>query len=264
MWYKFELFAIIALISWAIVIPFSLFKGVKFIRIIKEIATLTGILSISVFIIILWNRLERPPMRTLGETRLWYSFFLSIIGYFIYKRWKYSYFLSYSIFLAALFLFLNYIKPEIHNKTLMPSLQSIYFIPHVIVYMIAYAFLAASSLIGFRGLIDKYRNKYKEKTLNLADNIVYIGFGFLTLGIIFGALWAKEAWGHYWTWDPKETWALLTWMVYLIYIHFRYNKPKSHKTHLSVLTLAFIILLICWLGISYLPSAQSSVHVYQG
>ena len=98
--------------------------------------------------------------------------------------------------------------------------------------------------------------------MKLADNLVYIGFAFLTLGLIFGALWAKEAWGHYWTWDPKETWAFLTWMGYMIYMHYRYHRPANINGPLWTLTLAFVILLIAWFGVNYLPSAQSSVHVY--
>ena len=100
------------------------------------------------------------------------------------------------------------------------------------------------------------------KTLQLADNLVYIGFSFLTLGLLFGALWAKEAWGHYWTWDPKETWAFLTWLAYLTYMHFRTYQPKKTRAPLWTLSLAFVVLLICWFGINYLPSAQNSVHVY--
>jgi ABC-type transport system involved in cytochrome c biogenesis permease subunit len=104
--------------------------------------------------------------------------------------------------------------------------------------------------------------KFDVKILNMADNLVYIGFSLLTLGMLFGAIWAKEAWGHYWTWDPKETWAFLTWLTYIIYIHSRYYHPNRIKTHLWILSMIFVVLLICWFGLSYLPSAQNSVHVY--
>ena len=100
------------------------------------------------------------------------------------------------------------------------------------------------------------------KILNVADNLVYIGFAFLTLGLLFGALWAKKAWGHYWTWDPKETWAFLTWLVYLIYIHTRYFHYTKVRLHLWMLSFIFVVLLLCWFGINYMPSAQNSVHVY--
>ena len=57
--------------------------------------------------------------------------------------------------------------------------------------------------------------------MELCDNLVNVGLAFMTLGMLFGALWAKEAWGHYWSWDPKETWAAATWLGYLCYIHFQ-------------------------------------------
>ena len=161
-----------------------------------------------------------------------------------------------------LFLFINYLHPETYEKTLMPALQSPWFVPHVIVYILAYNLLFISSLVAVYGLYQFYKKKLEQSTLKLADNLVYIGFAFLTFGLLFGALWAKEAWGHYWTWDPKETWAFLTWLSYLIYLHFRIYQPKKVKAPLWTLSLAFIILMICWFGINYLPSAQNSVHVY--
>ncbi|PTN01595.1 cytochrome c biogenesis protein [Mangrovibacterium marinum] len=259
MWYNFEIFAIISLVTWILAIGASLSdKTGK----IANLTAILGTLSLAVFIILLWANLQRPPLRTLGETRLWYSFFLAISGYVIFKRWKIKLMLIYSLGMAILFLLLNYLNPDIHSKTLMPALQSIWFVPHVIVYMIAYALLGLSALFGLQGLYAIRKGNLKEDFVLKTDNIVYIGFGFLTLGLIFGALWAKEAWGHYWTWDPKETWAFLTWAVYLIYIHFRIKSNLSHKSVFLILMLAFVVLLICWFGINYLPAAQNSVHVY--
>ncbi len=259
MWYNFEVFAIISMVSWFITIVTSLSSKTGKIA---NIGAILGILSLAVFILLLWLNLQRPPLRTLGETRLWYSFFLAISGYVIFKRWKIRLMLIYSLFMAMLFLLLNYLNPDIHSKTLMPALQSIWFVPHVIVYMIAYALLGISALFGLVGLHAIKTGNLKDDFVLKTDNIVYIGFGFLSLGLIFGALWAKEAWGHYWTWDPKETWAFLTWAVYLIYIHFRIKSNLSHKRVFLILLLAFVVLLICWFGINYLPAAQNSVHVY--
>ncbi|MCR5159386.1 MAG: cytochrome c biogenesis protein CcsA [Prevotella sp.] len=74
---------------------------------------------------------------------------------------------------------------------------------------------------------------------------------------------AKEAWGHYWSWDPKETWAAITWFAYLVYIHYRQIPTHHPKLALWILIVAFILLQMCWWGINYLPAAQgSSVHVY--
>ena len=97
----------------------------------------------------------------------------------------------------------------------------------------------------------------------LCDNLVYVGLSFMTLGMLTGALWAKEAWGHYWSWDPKETWAAVTWFSYLTYIHMRIGMHNKRKTSLYVLLLSFVFLQMCWWGISYLPCAQgSSIHTY--
>ena len=221
-----------------------------------------GIITMSIFIFSLWAYLERPPLRTLGETRLFYALFMPIIGVGFYLRWKYKWLLGYSILMTLVFLLINLSKPENYDKTLMPALQSPWFVPHVIVYIFGYAVLGVSTLVAIYGLYHHYSGSFDKNVLLLADNLVYLGFGFLTLGLLFGALWAKQAWGHYWTWDPKETWAFLTWLGYLLYIHLRYQHPKKVSTSLWTLSIAFIVLLIAWFGINYLPSAQNSVHVY--
>ncbi len=261
-WTNFAHFVYLSSALWIGALVMVYFQKNKALSFLKHLLLLGGLFSILVFTIGLWIGLERPPFRTLGETRLWYAIFISAIGIILYYRWRLNWLLAYSLLMAIMFLFINYMKPDAFDKTLMPALQSPWFIPHVIVYIVGYAFLAVSSLIGLKGLYFYYTQKDTKSTLQLADNIVYIGFAFLTFGLLFGALWAKEAWGHYWTWDPKETWAFLTWMVYLLYIHFRINKRKNIKVTLWVLALSFGILLICWFGVNYLPSAATSVHVY--
>jgi len=106
------------------------------------------------------------------------------------------------------------------------------------------------------------QDEVTRQSLGLADNLVYIGFAFLTLGLLFGALWAKEAWGHYWTWDPKETWAFITWIIYLLYLHFRYPQKLTANQLFWTLLIAFLVLLMCWFGVNYLPSAANSIHTY--
>jgi ABC-type transport system involved in cytochrome c biogenesis permease subunit len=170
--------------------------------------------------------------------------------------------LQYALVLALVFLTINLIRPETHEKTLMPALQSPWFVPHVVVYIFAYALLAVSSLVAIKGLYQMWLCTYQPSVLAMADTLTRYGFAFLTLGLVFGALWAKEAWGDYWTWDPKETWALLTWMTYLVYIHLRYHRPHMHKAALVILALSFVVLLVCWFGLNYLPTAQNSVHTY--
>lgn len=262
-WISFPYYFAITMILWiaGIIALIYSYKKESFTKIAQMILALGWFVLIA-FVIKLWIQLDRPPMRTLGETRLWYSAFIPLIGFITYGRWNYKWFLIYSFSMSGLFLIINYLNPETHSKTLMPALQSVWFIPHVLVYLFSYAVLSVSCIVAIRGTYELYKGKLNLAHLKLADNLVYIGFSFLTLGLLFGALWAKEAWGHYWTWDPKEVWAFLTWMGYLIYIHYRYFHPNKSKQALYILSVAFIILLICWFGVNYLPVASNSVHTY--
>jgi ABC-type transport system involved in cytochrome c biogenesis permease subunit len=205
----------------------------------------------------LWVVLDRPPLRTIGETRLWYSFFAMLSALFTYVRWRYKWILSFSTVLSSVFILLNVLKPEIHDQTLMPALQSPWFIPHVTVYMFSYSLLGCAFLMGVMRLF-----KDSDGLLEAADTLVYVGVAFLTFGMLSGAIWAKSAWGHFWSWDPKETWALITWLTYLLYMHMRLYRSRRIKILCFLLIFAFVCLQMCWWGINFLPSAQGSIHVY--
>ncbi len=273
-WEHFIYFAIAAVVLWAI----GAGAAWKEKRAVAYTATILGLLVFFSFILSMWVSLEHPPLRTMGETRLWYSFFLPMTGIIVYSRWKYKWILSFSTVLSLVFICVNLFKPEIHSKTLMPALQSPWFAPHVIVYMFAYAVLGAATLMAVYHLLPpKFLLKKESRNssmpdnssapqtpdLGSLDNLVSVGLAFMTVGMLFGALWAKEAWGHYWSWDPKETWAAITWFAYLVYIHYRQIPTHHPKLALWILIVAFILLQMCWWGINYLPAAQgSSVHVY--
>ncbi|MCR4765044.1 MAG: cytochrome c biogenesis protein CcsA [Bacteroidaceae bacterium] len=278
-WSSFIWFALVAVIFW-IIGAYEAWKGRTKTT---YMATIAGLLVFLSFIVSMWISLERPPLRTMGETRLWYSFFLPLAGIIVYGRWKYKWILSFSTLLAIVFICVNLFKPEIHNKTLMPALQSPWFAPHVIVYMFAYALLGAATVMAIYLLFFRkwkvehgklvhgptISNDHSEMLsaqsveMAICDNLVYVGLSFMTFGMLFGALWAKEAWGHYWAWDPKETWAAITWFAYLAYIHYRLMPKHSPRLSLWMLLIAFVLLQMCWWGINYLPAAQgTSVHTY--
>lgn len=222
------------------------------------VLTTIGTMVFAAFIVALWTSLERPPLRTMGETRLWYSFFMPVAGIITYSRWHYKWVLGFSTVMSVVFIAINLFKPEIHSKTLMPALQSPWFAPHVIVYMFSYAMLGAALLVALWMLI---RKSYKETAM--ADDLVSVGVAFLTIGMLFGSIWAKDAWGHYWSWDPKETWAAATWLLYLLYLHLRHAYPSRPLPAMALLVVAFVCLQMCWWGINYLPSAQgNSIHTY--
>ena len=105
-------------------------------------------------------------------------------------------------------------------------------------------------------------NFLKLEDLNNLDNLSYrligIGFSFLTIGILSGAVWANEAWGSYWSWDPKETWALITWIIFAIYLHTRLVKGWRGQKSALVASLGFFILWICYLGVNLLGKGLHS------
>jgi len=102
----------------------------------------------------------------------------------------------------------------------------------------------------------------KDKLANDLDNLSYrilgVGFPLLTIGILSGAVWANEAWGSYWSWDPKETWALLTWLVFAIYLHTRIIKGWQGKRPAIIASLGFFIVWICFLGVNLLGEGLHS------
>lgn len=253
-WDNFHIFASVALILWTFGAFYALFSEKQRISIGLTLAgTVIFALSITGF----WIALQRPPLRTMGETRLWYSFFMSIAGLLTYIRWKYRWILLFSTTVSAVFILINLIKPEIHDQSLMPALQSFWFVPHVTVYMFSYSVLGCAFLLGCIGLFH-----HREHYLEAADKLVYTGTAFLTLGMLTGSIWAKAAWGNYWSWDPKETWAAITWAGYLLYIHLRLMKSLKPRILYTVLIISFLALQMCWYGVNYLPAAQQSVHLY--
>ena len=260
-WVEFPYVAKGAIACWGIGSMLGVFSARE--RVLKILGTgfmIAGTAIMVYFLVVFWIQIERPPLRTLGETRLWYATLIPVVGFFVEYRWKINWLKYYCVALASFFLVININFPDVYDKTLIPALQSVWFIPHVVVYLIGYVLLAASSAAAWHNL---YRS------IRLTDNggqavshyRALLGFVFLTFGLVFGALWAKEAWGHYWTWDPKETWALIAWLVYLGYMHA--NSANVDKNKLQwYLALAFLVLLVSWFGVNYLPSAQNSIHVY--
>ncbi len=248
-WNLFPWFAVAAM-------AFSLVAAVAAWRERERVATasaLLGVVALAAFVTLFWATLGRPPLRTMGETRLWYSLCLLVAGAFTYLRWRYRWILSFSTLLASVFMIINIARPEIHDQTLMPALQSAWFVPHVAVYMFSYALLGCATLMALYGLFRK------ERDLSQAtERLLYGGVAFFTIGMLTGALWAKQAWGAYWSWDPKESWAAATWALYLLAIHLR----GRGRWFVTTVVVAFLALQMCWYGVNYLPSAERSVHTY--
>lgn len=136
----------------------------------------------------------------------------------------------------------------------MPALQSPWFAPHVTAYVLAYGLMAVATVSALRA------TSAHPQHMQVADTIVRLALPFMTFGLWSGALWADAAWGRYWAWDIKETWALLTWLIYVAYLHlpataacFTYRK--------ALLLLGFVAIIITFLVVNFLP-ATGSLHTY--
>lgn len=310
-WDSFVWFALAASLFW---ISGAIVSVISKRRLSAAVLTGCGSAIFMTFIVGVWISLGRPPLRTMGETRLWFSLFLSLIGLVVYLRWRYRWVLPFGCLMAVMFASINIFKPEIHTEELMPALRSPWFVPHVIVYMFSYAVMGIATILALRILwltrrsaagsapapgsttpatVDAAASPLSpslQGDLRLCDTLVRMGWGFITMGIVMGALWAKQAWGDYWTWDPKETWAAATWLSYLLYMHLRQGSALSSVTSAGSVTMArqnspaievashsnkalhrtlfllifsFILLQMCWWGVNYLPSAQGfSLHTY--
>lgn len=233
-------------------------------RKVADALMMLGVASGALLLGLLWASLDRPPMRTLGETRWWYAVLVPALGLLIGWRFQTRALAIPAALMGCAFAVINLQHPEYMDRTLMPALQSPWFVPHVVVYMLAYAALGLSSLLGLWALIRRVRAREVVQTsdVDVPHRMVMVGFPLLSMGLIFGALWAKEAWGHYWSWDPKETWAFLTWAAYLVYLHARAKHAMRPAMNLALLAAGFAVLLMCWFGVNKLPSAQESVHTY--
>ena len=98
-----------------------------------------------------------------------------------------------------------------------------------------------------------------ESIDNLSYRTISFGFPLLTIGIIAGAVWANEAWGSYWSWDPKETWALITWLVFASYLHARITKSWQGEKPALIASVGFVVVWICYLGVNFLGKG---LHTY--
>ena len=148
-------------------------------------------------------------------------------------------------------------SPQI--TSLMPVLQSPLLSIHVAMVMIAYALLAMITLLAFHGLYLARSRKFDklERTTALSQLLLYPAIVTLCIGIFVGAVWANVSWGTYWSWDPKETWALITLMIYAIPLHRSVVSWSPARYHLFVL-LAFLTVLMTYFGVNYFLSGMHS------
>jgi cytochrome c-type biogenesis protein CcsB len=219
----------------------------------------------------------RPPYQSLYESLLWFSWSALVAYLMVERNFKKIYAAGLPVSLIAVAACLYAIlgrSPEI--EPLPPALQSNWFLWHVIIAFISYAvfvvaFAVEVSHVFFVGLLpyrayERYEidNETAARFHRAAHRLVLFGFPLLTFGIVTGAAWAEQAWGRYWSWDPKETWSLITWTIYALYLH-AMTMGKWRGGRASALNvLGFACMVMTFLGVNWITRLLGipSLHAY--
>ena len=198
------------------------------------------------------------PMANGYETMLTMAWFVLLIALLTHRRFPII--LSFGLLLAGFFLLVSHISqmdPQIGH--LMPVLASPLLTIHVSIIMMAYALLSLTFLCGIWGLILCNISPDDRRPLVLSELLLRPALACLGLGIFIGAIWANISWGTYWSWDPKETWALITFMVYAIPVHRQRIAWLRHARHHHLfMVLAFLTLLMTYFGVNYFLGGMHS------
>lgn len=206
------------------------------------------------------------PMSNGYETMLVMAWMIMLVSLLLYKRFRII--LTFGFLLSGFFLLVSHISqmdPQITH--IMPVLSSPLLTIHVSVIMMAYALLALTFICGIMAIFLRIFRGKKADNLNeqlyslqlLSRLFLYPSITAMGFGIFIGAIWANVSWGTYWSWDPKETWALITFMVYAISLHTNSIKGlrKPLNYHIFI-TLAFLTILMTYFGVNYILGGMHS------
>jgi cytochrome c-type biogenesis protein CcsB len=217
-------------------------------------------------IIIRWYIGGYAPISNTYETMIYIAYSAILVAVFFFKRSILAQ--SASFLIAGIFIFAAYlgeIDPEITN--LVPVLKSYWLSIHVSVITASYGFLGVGAILGFIALIlFTLRNEKRAYIDTHIQNITYIneaalllGLALLVIGNFLGGIWANESWGRYWGWDPKETWAYISILVYTIVLHLRLIKKIYTPYLFNVLSLiSFSSILMTYFGVNFYLAGMHS------
>jgi cytochrome c-type biogenesis protein CcsB len=213
------------------------------------------------------------PLSNLYESLIFFSWTIALL--YIWIEWKTDS-ITIGVFATPFaFLAMAYasFSPNMNTRIqpLLPALQSNWLIAHVITCFLGYAAFAVSCSLSIMYLINKSRSGRKtgseDKGSNfpgipMLDELIYqtviVGFLLLTVGIATGAIWAHSAWGTYWSWDPKETWSLITWLLYAALLHARMMKGWHGNRIAWLSIIGFACVLFTYFGVNFILSGLHS------
>jgi len=229
---------------------------------------------------ILWRWVEsyqlgmgHAPLSNMYESLVFFSWCIALLYLLWERKMKSRIIGAFAMPFAFLFIAYASLAPGVSDRIdpLIPALQSNWLHAHVITCFLSYASFALSCGVSIMYLL-KIRKKEKGKKetgwislfppLESLDALVYktiaVGFPLLTIGIITGAAWANYAWGSYWSWDPKETWSLITWFVYAIFLHARFAREWRGKRTAVISVIGFAAVIFTYFGVNYVLSGLHS------
>jgi len=240
-------------------------------KVARVILVVSGLLQTS-YIVSRFFLTGHTPITSQHETVIFFAW--ATTWAYLSFRWRYTV-KNFGTFVSVLIFCLVFIS-FLSNRDIMvrlPALQSAWLPIHAGVSLVAYGFLSLAFCGGLMYLL--LERELKAKTFGyfferlpslgaldqLNSHCVTIGFVFLTLGIVTGSFWARQAWGTYWQWDPKETWSLVTWFLYLVLIHQRLTVGWRGKRAAVLAIVGFLSVLFTLWGVTYL---LGGVHSYAG
>ncbi len=250
-------------------------KNLFFEKLTKGIS-ITSIFLLASSLSLRWYTAGYFPLSNLYESLLFLTWCLFLTSFVIQEKSKSS--IVFALVSPIAFLtsgFATFTLPSDMQKALplVPALQSNWLMMHVSMMMTSYAVLILGSLFSlfYVFLSKKFSttiligNPLTSKKQLLLKNLdlwsyrtIGLGFPLLTLGIIAGAVWANDAWGSYWSWDPKETWALVTWLIFAAYLHARILKGWEGEKAATLGSIGFLIVWVCYLGVNFLGKGLHS------
>lgn len=206
------------------------------------------------------------PLSNMYESLVFFSWVIAVTYLVVEYKHKKRIIGAFAMPLAFLSIAYASLSPNISDRIqpLIPALQSNWLIAHVVTCFVGYAAFAIAfgiSLLFFVMPKDiKNGNSHffdKDMMDELTHQMIMFGFLFLTIGIITGAVWANSAWGTYWSWDPKETWSLITWFIYATLLHARMMRGWHGKRIAYLSILGFMAVLFTYFGVNLLPGLHS-------
>ncbi|MEZ0329700.1 MAG: c-type cytochrome biogenesis protein CcsB [Dissulfuribacterales bacterium] len=257
--------AVLYLIAWV-------FRVDK-VGILGTCATVIGFLAQTAGILLRWMESYQmgyghAPLSNLYESLVFFSWMTILVYLFLEFRLKNRVIGVFSTPFASLAMAYASFSPNVNDEIqpLIPALKSNWLIAHVVTCFLGYSSFAIACGMGLMYLIKSkdyttglLSRLPSQKNLNeLMHQTIFFGFLWLSVGIITGAVWANEAWGTYWSWDPKETWSLITWFVYAIALHARFVRGWMGKKIAYLSIIGFVSVIFTYFGVNFLLSGLHS------